>query len=109
LTGYTSYLHGEAVAIGMVMAADLSWRQGLLTHREAIQIKQMIGAFELPLAPPVSEPDAMLNAMGMDKKVLDGRLRLILTRSVGDAFVTDVVDQSLLRATLSAGERLCDD
>jgi len=109
LTGYNTYLHGEAVAIGMVMAADLSWRQGLLTLNDAARIKQAIGTFGLPVVPPALESEAMLNAMGMDKKVLDGRLRLILARSIGDAFVTDAVDQQLLQATLSAGKRLCDD
>ena len=65
--------------------------------------------FGLPVVPPALEFEAMLNAMGMDKKVLDGRLRLVLARSIGDVFVTDAVDQQLLQATLSAGKRLCDD
>ena len=109
LTGYTTYLHGEAVAIGMVMAADLSWRGGLLTQDQAVQIKQAIAGFELPVTPPELKSAAMLEAMGMDKKVVDGRLRLILARSVGDAFVSDGFNPDLLQRTLSAGERLCDD
>jgi 3-dehydroquinate synthase len=50
----------------------------------------------------------MQRAMGMDKKVLNGRLRLVLVRAVGDAFVTDSFDTNALLATLGAGGRLCD-
>ena len=50
----------------------------------------------------------MLDAMGMDKKVVDGKLRLILARSLGDAFVSSAVPEDALMATLNAGEMLCD-
>ena len=49
----------------------------------------------------------MLEAMGMDKKVIDGRLRLILARRIGEAFVTDLVDAASLQQTLEAGQTLC--
>jgi 3-dehydroquinate synthase len=96
LTGYQRLLHGEAVAIGMVMAADLSVRQGLLSGAEA------------PVAPPALPSQDMLAAMGMDKKVLDGRLRLVLAEALGNVLVTETVDSAALRQTLSAGDRLCD-
>jgi len=108
LTGYSSYLHGEAVAIGMVMAADLSWRLGLLERADAQRIRRALVALELPVVAPPLDPAAMLNAMGLDKKVLDGRLRLVLCRAIGDAFVSDEIDMKLLQETLSAADRLCE-
>jgi 3-dehydroquinate synthase len=102
-------LHGEAVAIGMVMASDLSMRLGWLDAAEARRIKGLLETFGLPAAPPGNIPaDAMRRAMGMDKKVLDGRLRLVLTRALGDAFVTDGFDHAALDATFSAIGKLCD-
>ncbi len=108
LTGYEQYLHGEAVAIGMVMAADLSWRSGLISSEEAASVKQAVAAFDLPVVAPQLSAQAMLEAMGMDKKVIDGRLRLILARRIGEAFVTDFVDAASLQQTLEAGQTLCE-
>ena len=108
LTGYRQFLHGEAVAVGMVMAADLSMRQGYISGVEAGRVKALMRALDLPRCPPSTlTADAMLDAMGMDKKVLDGRLRLVLCRALGDAFVTDEVDGEALRATLEARDKLC--
>jgi 3-dehydroquinate synthase len=108
LTGYQRLLHGEAVAIGMVMAADLSVRQGLLSGAEARRIKSVLRDVGLPVAPPALPSQDMLAAMGMDKKVLDGRLRLVLAEALGNVLVTETVDSAALRQTLSAGDRLCD-
>jgi 3-dehydroquinate synthase len=109
LTRY-EYLHGEAVAIGMVMAADTSMRCEMLDRTSARRIKALIAEFGLPVAPPGNlTPEALLSAMGVDKKVIDGRLRLVLTRGLGDAVVTDQFDRAALTATLSAHGRLCED
>ncbi|MGE0624250.1 MAG: 3-dehydroquinate synthase [Pseudomonadales bacterium] len=108
LTGYRRYLHGEAVAIGMVMAADLSARCGLLPKADAVRIAALIRRFSLPAVPPEIGVEDMLGAMGMDKKVVDGTLRLVLARAIGDAFVTSSFPRDALQATLSAGEGLCD-
>jgi 3-dehydroquinate synthase len=107
LTAYTQYLHGEAVALGMVLAADLSVRLGLIDRADASRIRALIERFGLPAVPPVLGAEDMLDAMGMDKKVVDGTLRLILIRRIGDAFVDSTVDPAALRATLLAGEGLC--
>lgn len=107
LTGYRQYLHGEAVAIGMVMAADLSARSGLLSRSEAYRIAALVRRFSLPAVPPPLGVEDMLDAMGMDKKVVDGTLRLVLARAIGDAFVTSDVRPGDLRATLTAAEGLC--
>jgi 3-dehydroquinate synthase len=109
LTRY-EYLHGEAVAIGMVMATDLSMRNRLLDRAEGKRVKALIGAFGLPVTPPGNvTPDAMRSAMGMDKKTIDGRLRLVLARALGDAFVTEGFESGALRDTLSAHGGLCED
>jgi 3-dehydroquinate synthase len=102
LTGYQALLHGEAVAIGMVLAADLSHRQGLLAAADARRIRALLEALELPVVPPPLAPDDVVAAMGMDKKVLDGRLRLVLAEALGRVVVTDAVDGDALRATLTA-------
>jgi 3-dehydroquinate synthase len=109
LTGY-EFHHGEAVAIGMVMASDLSMRQGWLSAAAAERIGRLIEAFGLPVAAPGNLTATRLReAMAIDKKVQDGRLRLVLARSIGDVVVTDRFDRSALDATLTAGGRRRDD
>lgn len=107
LTGYEQFLHGEAVAIGMVMAADLSVRQGWLPADDALRIRALLDALGLPVTPPALATDAMLEAMGLDKKVVDGRLRLVLAEALGQVVVTGDVDQPALARTLAAGAELC--
>ena len=107
LTGYEQLLHGEAVAIGMVMAADLSSRWAKLPREQAMRIKDLIGRAGLPVTPPPLSTDAMLETMGMDKKVVDGRIRLVLTDAIGMAALTDQAPEDAIRATLGAGDALC--
>jgi 3-dehydroquinate synthase len=107
LTGYKRYLHGEAVAIGMIMAADLSARQGPMSWKEALEIRRLVASFGLPEAPPPLVASELIHAMGADKKVVNGRLRLVLAEAIGRVRVTEEVDMSALRETLMAGERLC--
>ena len=109
LTGYQQLLHGEAVAIGMTMAADLACRMGILAAEQGARIKALISAYGLPVEAPSLPVDEFLAAMGMDKKVVDGTLRLVLTRGLGEAFVTDQVDGGMLKMTLKAGSGLCCD
>ena len=99
LTRYETYLHGEAVAIGMVMAADLSARIGWMSDTDAGRIRDLIEAAGLPVQVKTDigvEP--MLKTMGMDKKVVDGQLRLVLSRGIGHSELTDKVAESTLRA-----------
>jgi 3-dehydroquinate synthase len=108
LTGYATLLHGEAVAIGMVQAADLSARQGMLTWPEARRIKEAVAALGLPVRPPEVAAAEMIAAMGLDKKVVSGRLRLVLATAIGTVRTTEDIDGDALLDTLAAGERLCD-
>ncbi len=107
LTGYRRYLHGEAVAIGMAMAADLSARQGLLPWSQALEIRQLLASLGLPVVPPLLDAPDMIQAMGADKKVKSGKLRLVLAEAIGNVHVTEEVDMSALHQTLAAGELLC--
>ena len=104
LTGYDQLLHGEAVAIGMVLAADCAHRHGLLDAVAAERIRNLVKALGLPTAaPPAIDPSAVLATMGMDKKVVDGQLRLVLPERIGAVRVTDEIEQAAVLATLKAG------
>jgi 3-dehydroquinate synthase len=106
LAGFGTYLHGEAVAIGMVMAADLAVRSAVLDPAAGVRICQLIEGFGLPTTPPQISAAAMLEAMGMDKKAVDGALRFVLAREIGAAFVTGDIAQQRLGETLTAGSSL---
>ena len=99
--GYGAWLHGEAVAAGMAMAADLSQRLGWLKPREMTRIETLMQRARLPcLAPRELSPARFRELMAVDKKVLDGKLRLVLLKEIGRALVTsdfapDSLDQTL--------------
>ncbi|GAB4508039.1 MAG: 3-dehydroquinate synthase [Sulfuricaulis sp.] len=100
--GYGNWLHGEAIAAGMAMAADLSRRLGWLTAAETTRIEKLIKCARLPVRAPASlSPARFLELMAVDKKVLDGRLRLVLLKHLGEAVVTDECPRAELEATLA--------
>jgi len=102
-TGYGAWLHGEAVGAGLCMAADLSARQGWLTGPDVERVRRLVGAAGLPVDPPREvAPERLRELMGSDKKVLGGRLRLVLLRHLGMAELTADVDPEALHATLAA-------
>ncbi len=96
--GYGEWLHGEAVAAGMIMAARLSDAGNELVER----IEALVEACGLPVRPPAIDADTMLNAMGLDKKVVDRKLRFILLDALGSARVTTDYDPARLDAILKA-------
>jgi 3-dehydroquinate synthase len=101
--GYGEWLHGEAVAAGMCMAADLSRRLGWISQADFSRACALIERAGLPTAPPGElAPEAFLELMSIDKKVLDNRLRLVLLNGIGNACVTDTFDPSKLYATLES-------
>ena len=105
--GYGSWLHGEAVATGMLMAADLSWRLGWLSQADVARVRVLLQRAALPVvAPGELAVEDFLRHMAVDKKNVDGRLRLVLLRALGQAVVTDEADPALLRETLAAGADL---
>ncbi len=101
--GYGNWLHGEAVATGMLMAADLSCRSGWISRQDVSRIATLLVRAGLPVEPP-SELDVerYLQLMMVDKKVKDGRIRLVLLKEIGKAFVSDDYDMDLLRQTLAS-------
>ena len=99
--GYGVWLHGEAVAVGMVMAAQLSARLGWLNAVQVEQVRSLLARARLPLTPPPElSADDFLRLMAVDKKVLEGRLRLILLRDLGQAVIAESVDAEALRTVL---------
>lgn len=101
--GYGNWLHGEAVAAGMVMAADLSKRRGDISAQDLSRIIHLLERAKLPTkAPQDMTAEQFVELMGVDKKVLDGRLRLVLLASLGKAIITSDIDKSLLLQTFAA-------
>ncbi|AMO57872.1 3-dehydroquinate synthase [Endozoicomonas montiporae] len=99
--GYGEWLHGEAVAAGMVMAAKLSCRLGAISEDQVEQLQQLLKQANLPVLPPEGmTPENFLEIMAVDKKVLDSRLRLVLLEQVGKAVVTSEFDRGELDSTL---------
>lgn len=99
--GYGNWLHGEAVATGMVMAASLSARTGHLAESDYARLQKLLAAAGLPVAPFAGiGAEEMFDHMRADKKVRDGKLRLVLLRAIGDAEVTAEYPADALHATL---------
>ena len=101
-TGYGEWLHGEAVGVGMLMAADLSSRLGWLDAADVERVRALLVRAGLPTqAPPIGAGRAF-ELMGMDKKVLAGRIRLVLMRRIGEGVVEGDYPADALQATLAA-------
>ena len=100
--GYGVWLHGEAVAAGTMMAADLSQRMDWLSADDLARIKNSLLAANLPLVPPKLGTAKYLDLMGLDKKVENGKIRLVLQQGIGRAVITSDYDADKLNACLSA-------
>ena len=108
--GYGQWLHGEAVGVGMVMAADLSARLGRCSIDDSKRIKTLVERAGLPISgPPEVSTDAMLAFMAKDKKATDAGLRFVLIEGrIGKTEIVQDVPVSLVRETLEARLRLCE-
>ncbi|PKH01128.1 3-dehydroquinate synthase [Psychromonas sp. MB-3u-54] len=101
--GYGNWLHGEAVAAGMVLAAKTALNLGLIESAQIEQIILLIKQFDLPInAPENMGYDQFFEHMQLDKKVLDGRLRLILPTSIGRCEIFDNVSEMVLRGVIES-------
>jgi 3-dehydroquinate synthase len=100
--GYGEWLHGEAVAAGMVMAAELSERAGTLRRADAERVKALIGRAGLPLRGPKLAPERYLELMQVDKKAAGGKLRFVLLEGLGHAVLRADLDQRLIRESVAA-------
>lgn len=99
--GYGVWLHGEAVAAGMVLAARLSEQLGQTDETDTARIAALLRAAALPDAPPVFDFDTWLDHMSHDKKVSDGVMRFIGLDRLGQANITRITDMDILRRTLA--------
>ncbi len=100
-TRYEDYLHGEAVAIGMRMAADFSWRLQQLSKDQVEESIQLIKNCNLPIAPPASmTPENFFQFMSRDKKVDSGKIRFITLNQIGQAKITSSYSPEILRETI---------
>ena len=98
--GYGAWLHGEAVAAGTLMAARVSRRMGLLDATAVARIRALLVRAGLPVTAPALGRDRYLELMGLDKKVEGGRVRFILLKAIGDAFLTAEISPDALAAVL---------
>jgi 3-dehydroquinate synthase len=101
--GYGEWLHGEAVAAGCLMAARLSCRLGDLTEADVERVRSVLERAGLPVDPPALGVNRYLELMGHDKKTRDGKLILVLLRSLGQAYMTDQFPMAMLRDVLGEG------
>jgi 3-dehydroquinate synthase len=101
-TGYTRWLHGEAIGAGLLMAAAMSRESGLLSSQDVSRLERLLERTGLPTHIDGVAPAAALDHMRIDKKVKGGRIRLVLLRAIGDSFVTADYSEPALLRTLDA-------
>lgn len=101
ITGYHRYVHGEAIAIGLILAAQLSKHIGLITDAEVERIARLLQRYELPArldpSPTAPKTAALIDAMRRDKKVRGGRLRFVVLQKIGQAVTVGDVDETYLK------------
>jgi 3-dehydroquinate synthase len=100
--GYGKWLHGEAVAAGTMMAAELSRRMGWISDGDMERAQKLFLSARLPIAGPTLGADRYLDLMGHDKKVIAGRLRLVLLKRLGEAVTFAEAPQTEIRAAIDA-------
>jgi 3-dehydroquinate synthase len=101
-SGYGKWLHGEAVAAGMVMAAELSRRQGMIGESDVERVRTLIRRGGLPIAGPRMDPDKMIELMAVDKKAAQGKVRFVLLETIGKAVLKGGVEEGAVRKALVA-------
>ncbi len=100
--GYGSWLHGEAVAVGMLQATRLSADMNWLTTDDVKRVHQLLQQANLPTTPPAIAVDTALDLMSHDKKVKSGKIRLILLKALGKAVITADYPSTLLEKVLKS-------
>ncbi|MDY0116846.1 MAG: 3-dehydroquinate synthase [Sulfurimonadaceae bacterium] len=99
-TNYKGYLHGEAVAIGMVMANTLSCKLGLMSEDEAIKIEKLLQKFNLPTRYHIKDCEQFYETFFLDKKSSDSAITFILPKGIGDVEITNTIDKSVVYEVL---------
>jgi 3-dehydroquinate synthase len=98
--GYGTWLHGEAVAAGTMMAANLSWRLGWLANADVERIDTLLTRAGLPIKAPAMGAERFLELMSHDKKVMSGKMRLVLLKSIGQAITVSDIPHSDIAAAI---------
>ena len=99
-TQYTGFLHGEAVAIGMVMANDTAVALGWMNKDEAARVKALLERYELPISYKVEDVDTFYETFYLDKKSADSAITFIIPKSLGGVEITNTIDESLIKQVL---------
>lgn len=102
--GYGEWLHGEAVAAGMVMASELSARLGLIGTPEIHRLRELIRRAGLPVRGPKLAPQRMLELMAVDKKALAGKVRFVVLAGIGRAALRGGIGEDLVSAAVAASQ-----
>jgi len=103
--GYGNFLHGEGVAVGIVMAADLSQRMGWIEQADIERIKDILTTAGLPISVPTGmSSEQFMSLMSVDKKVQDGQIRFVLLKNIGEAVISNNYSAKSLAETLKAFE-----
>ena len=105
VTGYSAYIHGEAVGIGMVMAAELSQELGLIDEPTVRRVRGALAGLGLPVAAKGIKADAVHKAMGVDKKTVGGKLKFVVLHGIGGAKISHDASPQLV---IEAIRRCCD-
>ncbi|HEY5760655.1 MAG TPA: 3-dehydroquinate synthase, partial [Steroidobacter sp.] len=101
-TNYTTWLHGEAVGAGMLLATDMSARLGWVSPAEVARVERILRTFGLPVDVSALTAEALAEKMKIDKKVAAGRIRLVLLKAIGKSVVTGDYADAALHETLRA-------
>lgn len=100
--GYGVWLHGEAVAAGTIMAADLSRRMGWINDQDVLRIRNLFDRAGLPVVAPHMGVEQYMDLMGLDKKVIGGKMRFVLLRPIGHAVMSSDATPEQLKQTIEA-------
>jgi 3-dehydroquinate synthase len=104
-TGYGAWLHGEAIAAGMVMATELSARAGLIPAADVHRVRSLLGRAGLPITGPALSAERLLELMALDKKAARGRMRFVLLETIGRAALhADLEEQQVREAIVAAAQ-----
>jgi 3-dehydroquinate synthase len=104
-TGYGSWLHGEAIAAGMVMAAELSRGLGLVGAAEVARVRTLVKKAGLPTTGPALAPQQLMDLMAVDKKAARGKLRFVVLESIGRATLKGEIEDRRVREAIVAAAR----
>jgi len=99
-TNYKRYLHGEAVAIGMVMANETSVKMGLMKTEEALRIKAVLQKYDLPVSYAIKDTQSFYDTFFLDKKSSDSSITFIIPKGLGGVEITDECDKNLILSVL---------